>query len=47
MQECQSVMKAYETCIKDNTKIRSKCFAELKAVRECSARTINAKENDN
>jgi hypothetical protein len=38
-------MKAYENCIKENSKIRSKCFEELKAVRNCSANAINAKEN--
>lgn len=45
LDECQSVMKEYENCIKNNTKIRSKCFEELKAVRNCSANAINAKEN--
>ncbi|CDO57569.1 similar to Saccharomyces cerevisiae YDR031W MIC14 Mitochondrial intermembrane space protein of unknown function [Geotrichum candidum] len=45
LSECQSVMKVYENCIKDNSKIRSKCFEELKAVRNCSANAINAKEN--
>lgn len=45
LSECQTVMKNYENCIKENIKIRSKCFEELRAVRECSAKAINAKEN--
>lgn len=46
LHNCEQQMKSYENCIRENTNVRSKCFEQLKAVRECSAKTINAKESE-
>ncbi|VVT56200.1 uncharacterized protein SAPINGB_P004890 [Magnusiomyces paraingens] len=46
LSECAHHMKEYENCIKENTNIRTKCFDQLQAVRQCSAKSINAKESE-
>uniref|UniRef100_A0A060TB15 ARAD1D24398p n=1 Tax=Blastobotrys adeninivorans TaxID=409370 RepID=A0A060TB15_BLAAD len=43
LNECGDKLKAYENCIRDNMSMRSKCFDLLQEVRQCSAKSINAK----